>query len=217
MIETTNAYLDEDYASQQEDVAPGEYVVIAVSDTGCGMAPEIVRRAIEPFFTTKKHGLGTGLGLSQVYGFLKQSGGHLAIYSEEGRGTTVRLYLPRAETEVAEAEGKASVREPLPAGSPHETILVVEDEDHVRRMGVAALQELGYQVYDAANGQEALKILKRQPQITLLFTDVVMPGLNGRQVAEAARSHIPGVRVLYTTGYTRDAIIHKGSLIPALS
>jgi signal transduction histidine kinase/ActR/RegA family two-component response regulator len=210
-IEAANGYLDENYAAQQDEVAPGQYVVIAVSDTGSGMVPEIAQRAIEPFFTTKEPGLGTGLGLSQVYGFLKQSGGHLAIYSQEGHGTTVRLYVPRALTESMGAEQRAITQEPAPAGSLNETILVVEDESHVRRMSVAALKELGYQVYEASNGEDALKILMRQPEIALLFTDIVMPGMDGWKLAEAARADMPGIQVLYTTGY---AVIHEGTHDP---
>ncbi len=214
-IETANAYLDDKYAALHDDVSPGQYVVVAVSDTGTGMSPDVMARAVEPFFTTKEAGKGTGLGLSQVYGFARQSRGHMAIYSEEGRGTTIRLYLPRAYgATAANAKAYALADEILPAGSKRETILLVEDEDHVRRMSAAALRELGYRVCEAANGMEALALLDDEPSVKLLFTDVVMPGMDGRKLAEAAQRKYPAIKVLYTTGYTRNAIVHDGTLDP---
>jgi signal transduction histidine kinase/CheY-like chemotaxis protein len=212
-IETANAYLDERYAAERDEVTPGQYVVLAVSDTGTGMPPEVAARAVEPFFTTKEAGTGTGLGLSQVFGFVKQSGGHMAIYSEESRGTTVRIYLPRSygPAEV-DANGEAVADTILPTAAEGDAILVVEDDDHVRRMSVEALRELGYRVVEAGSGAEALELLKSQPQISLLFTDVVMPEMDGRKLASAAKEQRPGLKVLYTTGYTRNAIVHDGTL-----
>ena len=212
-IETANAYLDERYAAENLDVKAGQYVVVAVTDTGTGMPRDVAARAIDPFFTTKVAGKGTGLGLSQVFGFIKQSGGHMAIYSEEGRGTTVRLHLPRAHGDAASlAEQLADTV--LPTASAEEIILVVEDDDHVRRMSVAALRELGYIVDEAESGSIALELLKNRPQISLLFTDVVMPEIDGRRLADAARKSRPELKVLYTTGYTRNAIVHDGTLDP---
>lgn len=215
-IETANAYLDEQYAARNQDVRPGQYVVIAVSDTGTGMSPETAARAIEPFFTTKVAGKGTGLGLSQVFGFTKQSSGHMAIYSEEWRGTTVRLYLPRAYGQAVAAGSKqdAIAAEGVPMARGAETVLVVEDDDHVRRMSVAALKELGYLVHEAPGGEAALDVLAKEPEVSLLFTDVVMPGMDGRKLAQAARELRPELKVLYTTGYTRNAIVHDGTLDP---
>ena len=215
-IETENTYLDERYAVSRSEVRPGSYVVVAVSDTGVGMAPDVAARAIDPFFTTKETGKGTGLGLSQVYGFVKQSGGHMAIYSEEGRGTTVRLYLPRA---VSKGDEIQAMREPAIddvslAGSFKETILVVEDEAHVRTMSVAALRELGYRVYEAASGPDALTLLDATPAVDLLFVDIVMPDMDGRQFANAAVERRPNLKVIYTTGYTRNSIVHDGTLDP---
>jgi CheY-like chemotaxis protein len=217
-IETANAYLDERYAAEHDDVKAGQYVVVAVSDTGTGMPFAVAARAMDPFFTTKEAGKGTGLGLSQVFGFIKQSGGHMAIYSEEGRGTTVRLYLPRAHGEAAslDVDGKEAADTVLPAGSAEEMILVVEDDDHVRRMSVAALRELGYIVDEAESGAIALERLRNRPEISLLFTDVVMPGMDGRKLVAAARKSRPELKVLYTTGYTRNAIVHDGTLDPGV-
>lgn len=211
-VETMNAHLDEAYAEENRDVTPGQYVLIAVSDTGTGMPPEVARRAFEPFYTTKEVGRGTGLGLSQLYGYLKQSGGHAKIYSEEGRGTTVRLYMPRhrGSEQAPEAEAAAQVTRPL--AKPGETILVVEDEAGVRATTVETLRELGYTVRHAPDGATALTMLEEQPDVALLFTDVVMPGMSGREVADAATRRLPYLKVLYTTGYTRNAIVHGGRL-----
>jgi CheY-like chemotaxis protein len=217
-IETANAYLDEHYASSHAEVTAGQYVMISVSDKGTGMSPEVAARAMDPFFTTKDPTKGTGLGLSQVYGFVKQSNGHIAIYSEEGHGTTVRVYLPRAyvEASAAPAEGDAPA-DALPAGSAEVTVLVVEDDAQVRRSSVAALLELGYRVREADSGAAALALIDEDPTIALLFTDVVMPAMDGRRLAEAAAARRPALKVLYTTGYSQNAIIHDGRLDPGVA
>ena len=211
-IETANAYLDTAYAAGHAEVPPGNYVVVAVSDTGVGMPKEHLARVFEPFFTTKETGHGTGLGLSQVYGFVKQSGGHVTVYSEEGQGTTVKMYLPRftgdlmseEETELARLKGRIV---------GNETILVVEDDDEVRAFSAEVLRELGYHVIEAGDGTAALRILEQQQgDVDLLFTDVVMPGMSGRELSDAARKFRPGLKVLYTSGYTRNAIVHGGRL-----
>jgi CheY-like chemotaxis protein len=184
-----------------------------VSDTGAGMTPDVLARAFEPFFTTKGVGKGSGLGLSMVYGFLRQSGGHAKIYSEAGHGTTVRLYLPRA---ASAATVEVSHAEPPEVGG-HEHVLVVEDDPLVREHAVTLLRGLGYRVSDAADGAAALKVLAGPESVDLLFTDIVMPGgMNGRQLADAARSLRPHLRVLYTSGYTENAIVHHGRLDPGV-
>jgi two-component system, NtrC family, sensor kinase len=209
-IETANVFLDEFYCRSVEGVKPGQYVMISVSDTGTGMPQEVIDKAFEPFFTTKAAGAGTGLGLSQVYGFIRQSGGHVRIYSELGEGTTVKLYLPRSHArDIPRAGGKAS--DETPRGN-QETVLVVEDDPDVRAYVVETLTALDYQVHAAADAEAALKILDRQAPVDLLLTDVVMPGMNGRNLAEAARSRRPGLKVLYMTGYSRNAIVHQGRL-----
>ena len=210
-IETANAHLDDAYAATRSEVAPGQYVLICVSDTGAGMAPDVIERAFDPFFTTKPVGKGTGLGLSQVFGFVKQSGGHIAIYSEIGEGTTVKLYLPRYFGSVEDAK-PVQGSEDMPLGRVGEIILVVEDEQRVRHFSVDALRELGYTALSAASGIDALRILDEHPSIALLFTDVVMPEMDGRRLADAAREKRPDLRVLYTTGYTRNAVVHNGRL-----
>jgi CheY-like chemotaxis protein len=217
-VETMNGHVDEAYAAANPDTAPGQYVVVAVSDTGVGMAPEVLHRAFEPFFTTKGVGTGTGLGLSQIYGYLKQSGGHAKIYSEPGRGTTVKLYLPRFIGS-AEAVEDASPQEPaiLAVGRAEETVLVVEDEPGVRSVAVEALRELGYTVREAEDGAAALRLLERQGPVDLLFTDVVMPQMTGRELADEARRRWPQIKLLYTTGYTPNAIVHGGRLDPGVS
>jgi len=209
-IETQNARLDEDYAAAQTEVAAGQYVLIAVTDTGTGMAPEIAARAFDPFFTTKEKGRGTGLGLSQVYGFIKQSGGHIKIYSEPGHGTSVKIYLPRFTGDVAAAGAVPEAERDVPAGSPSEIVLLVEDDDAVRKVHVNMLRGLNYTVRHANGGPEALKMMQEQPGIKLLFTDVVMPGMSGKQLADEARRMAPGVKILFTTGYTANAIVHNG-------
>lgn len=215
-IETANTYLDARYAAAQPEVVAGQYVVICVTDSGTGMTPEVMEKAFEPFFTTKDVGHGTGLGLSQVYGFIKQSGGHLKIYSEPGQGTTVKIYLPRLLA-AEEPAGAADGGQPVLEGDRSETVLVVEDEDGVREHSVEILRELGYGVLEAATGRAALDILDRHPQIALLFTDVGLPdGMNGRQLANEACRRRPDLAVLFTTGYARNAIVHDGRLDPGV-
>jgi CheY-like chemotaxis protein len=210
-IETANVHIDETYAAHYAEVSPGQYVVISVSDTGKGMDEATVARAFEPFFTTKAVGQGTGLGLSQVYGFVKQSGGHIKIYSEIGEGTTIKIYLPRL-TGSAEATAEEEDRT-APDAEAEETILVLEDDDDVRTYSVEVLRDLGYRVVEAHDGASALRLLERQARVDLLFTDVVLPGgKTGAQVAELARELRPDLKVLFTTGYARNAIIHQGRL-----
>ena len=210
-IESSNAYLDDDYVLQiPEPVSPGQYVLLAVTDTGSGMDSDTIAKVFEPFFTTKEVGKGTGLGLSQVYGFVRQTGGHIRIYSEVGLGTTVKIYLPRlvGATVSVEAQQQASA---VDGGS--ERILLVEDHDDLRAYSAGVLRELGYEVLEAPNGRAALDLLQSNNDVDLLFTDVVMPaGLDGRQLAEEAARRRPGIKVLYTTGYTRNAIVHNGRL-----
>jgi signal transduction histidine kinase len=213
-IETANAYLDDDYVRDHDDLTPGQYVAICVADTGVGMTPETLSRAFEPFFTTKDVGHGTGLGLSQVYGFVKQSGGHIRIQSEPGNGTTVNFYLPRFVGAEIEDEAR-SPDQPPPSGTIEETILVVEDESSVRLASVDMLRELGYRVFEAPDGPQALRLLESEGGIRLLFTDVGLPGgINGKQLADQARRLRPAIKVLFTTGYARDAIVHHGRLDP---
>jgi PAS domain S-box-containing protein len=209
-IETANVFLDEKYAIGAE-VPPGQYVGVFVSDSGVGMAPEVLSKAFEPFFTTKGEGQGTGLGLSQVYGFVKQSGGHVKIYSEVGAGTTIKIYLPRllASDSITENQSAAAS---VPKGNG-ETILVVEDEPDVRNFAVEALGELGYRVLDAQDGSHALRILDSHREVELLLTDVGLPGgMNGRQLADEARRRRADLKVLFTSGYARNAIVHHGRL-----
>jgi signal transduction histidine kinase/ActR/RegA family two-component response regulator/HAMP domain-containing protein len=207
-LETGNVVLDESYAQGNPDVRPGPYVMIAVSDTGAGIPAKLRDKVFEPFFTTKPMGKGTGLGLSMVYGFVKQSGGHIKIYSEEGYGTTIKLYLPRA-TAQADAPAKA----PLPIRGGDETIMVVEDDALVRNFVVAQLNSLGYKTITAADGNVALAHLDDGAPFDLLLTDVIMPGgINGRQLADTVTLRRPSVKVLYTSGYTENAIVHHGRL-----
>ena len=216
-VETVNVNLDHTYLNKDELVKPGEYLMIGVTDTGSGMSADVIERALEPFFTTKEVGKGTGLGLSQVYGFVKQSGGYLNIYSEPGVGTTVKIYLPRYLGEMDHERG--SVEDPvlIPHAVPGTTVLLVEDDDRVRDMAAASLQEMGYEVVDVSHGRDALRLVESDRRIDLLLTDVVMPEMTGRQLADLARSHRPGLRVLYTTGYTRNAIVHNGVLDPGVA
>ncbi|HWG67257.1 MAG TPA: PAS domain S-box protein, partial [Rhodanobacteraceae bacterium] len=214
MIETDNVILDENYTEQRADVAPGDYVRISISDTGTGMSAEDVARAFEPFFTTKARGQGTGLGLSMVYGFVKQSGGHVAIYSELGHGTVVTLYLRQARGH----NEPVVVVEPGDVAAHGERILLVEDDELVRAHAVQLLTSLGYGVTAANNGPEALELLRTDVSCDLLFTDVIMPGgMTGPQLAEAARALRPGLPVLYTSGYTENAIIHHGRVDPGIN
>jgi CheY-like chemotaxis protein len=212
-IELANATLDEAYASQHAEVLPGQYVLFAVTDTGAGMDAATMAQALDPFFTTKPPGEGTGLGLPQVYGLVKQLGGHLKIYSEPGQGTTVKLYLPRSLA----LETASSLPTARMIVTGRETVLLVDDDDIVRATVNAMLAELGYTVIEAPGGTEALAILQQGEKIDLLFTDVVMPGpLNGRKLADEARKLDPTLRVLYTSGYTENAIVHHGQLDPGV-
>jgi PAS domain S-box-containing protein len=208
-IETANGFLDEAYAAMETEVKPGQYVAIAVTDTGSGMPRDVAERAFEPFFTTKPIGQGTGLGLSQVYGFVKQSGGHVKIYSEAGEGTSVKIYLPRSLYVVDEED---EIQETVPDGNLQETILVVEDDEQVRAYSTDLLQELGYRVIAVVDGPAALRQLELHPGIKLLFTDVGLRGMNGRELANEACKRWPRLKVLFTTGYARNAIVHQGRL-----
>jgi signal transduction histidine kinase len=210
-IETANVRLDEPYAAAHAEVAPGSYVLLAVTDTGHGMSREVLSKALDPFFTTKGIGRGTGLGLSMAYGFVKQSGGHLKIYSEEGHGTTVKIYLPRLlHVDEAVDEGESA---PVDRIKRDRSILVVEDDDDVRAYTVEILRELGYRVLEAHDGPSALRLIERQDRlIDLMFTDIVMPGMSGRELADRARAMQPELKIIYTSGYTRNAIVHGGRL-----
>ena len=210
VIETANVHLDKSQAPLQPDFVPGNYVVVAVTDSGGGMTREVMSRAFDPFFTTKDVGHATGLGLSQVYGFVKQSGGHVKINSDVGKGTTVKLYLPRTDGAAAEA---ATGPRSAPATAHSEIVLVVEDDEDVRAYTTDVLRELGYRVLQAPNGQQGLDLLMREPGVRLLFTDIGLPGgMNGRRLAEEARRRRPELRVLFTTGYASDALVHDGRL-----
>ena len=207
-LEVANAYLDDTYAGVHNEVTPGQYVMLAVSDTGSGMAPEVLGRVFEPFFTTKPEGKGTGLGLAQAYGFVKQSGGHIKIYSEVGHGTTIKLYLPRTRRQTDALE--VGLGQPVKGGS--EQILVVEDDPDVRAAVLDMLMELGYRVSHAENAESALALLRKEAP-DLIFTDVVMPGaIPTREFTRRAQEMHPGVRILYTSGYTQNAIVHNGKL-----
>jgi CheY-like chemotaxis protein len=209
MIETGNVHLDENYARANREVKPGCYVMIAVHDTGEGIPAAIRNKVFEPFFTTKETGKGTGLGLSMVYGFVKQSGGHVKIYSEEKYGTTVKIYLPRAH---GIGDAPEIVHDAAIEGG-QETILVVEDDALVRNFVTGQLNSLGYTTLVAGNAAEALNLIDRGAAFDLLFTDVVMPGaMNGRQLAEEATKRRPSLKVLFTSGYTENAILHNGRL-----
>ncbi|WP_424137751.1 PAS domain S-box protein [Roseomonas chloroacetimidivorans] len=214
-IETANSWVD-DRAARERDMQPGQYVAICVTDTGTGMPPEVVARAFDPFFTTKPIGQGTGLGLSMIYGFARQSGGHVRIRSEVGQGTTMRLYLPRHWGEAEEPDGAEGSAEALRAREG-ETVLVVDDEPTVRMLVTEVLEELGYAAIEAADGPAALRILRTGARIDLMITDVGLPGgMNGRQVADAARQARPGLRVLFITGYAENAAIGSGDLEPGM-
>ena len=212
IVETTNARLDEAYAQAREDVTAGDYAVIAVTDTGMGMPANVVARAFDPFFTTKPIGQGTGLGLSMIYGFMKQSGGHVRIHSSPGQGTTVKLYLSRARGDAPAAP--AALEGEVPRGQG-ETVLVVEDDPTVRMLVVEVLEELGYRYLEAADGPSALALMD-MPRIDLLVTDVGLPNMNGRQLAEIARQRRPGLKVLFITGYAETAAVRGGFLDPGM-
>lgn len=211
-VKTTNVELDSSYAQERVVITPGPYVLLSISDTGCGMDEAVRKRLFEPFFTTKELGKGTGLGLSTVYGIVKQSGGYIWVHSEPGQGSTFNVYLPRIEEEAAPETGAREEEDPM-AGD--ETILVVEDEDAVRKVAARMLEAAGYQVITASNGDEALRTCEQHPgEIHLLLTDVVMPGMSGRHLANQVREMRPGVRVLFMSGYSPSAITHHGVLDP---
>lgn len=212
-IELGNAHLDQAYADANTEVAPGQYVMLAVSDTGSGIPPELLEKVFDPFFSTKPEGKGTGLGLSMVYGFVKQSGGHVAIYSEMGHGTTVKVYLPRSMAE--EDREVAITAGPVVGGT--ETVLVVEDDEEVRATAVDLLQDLGYRVLTARDPQAGLSVIESGLAIDVLFTDVVMPGpVTSREMARRAQERLPGIAVLFTSGYTENSIVHGGRLDPGV-
>jgi PAS domain S-box-containing protein len=214
-IELGNAYLNDEYSEEAFDVASGQYVMLAVSDTGSGMTPDVLEKAFDPFFTTKTDGRGTGLGLSMVYGFVKQSGGHIKIYSEPGQGTTIRIYLPRS---LSHEEDLSSDLSAMPVVGGNETILVVEDDDGVRDVTVSLLTELGYRVLKARDAQGGLAIVDSGVPIDVLFSDVVMPGpLKSRDLAVKAKARIPNLAVLFTSGYTENSIVHGGRLDPGVN
>lgn len=212
-LELNNATLDDQYVRTQPDIPPGQYVLLAVSDTGSGMTAEVLERAFDPFFSTKREGEGTGLGLSMAYGFVKQSGGHIRIYSEVGNGTTIKIYLPRSVE--LEAQIPETLSGPVEGGS--ETVLVVEDDPAVREAAVLTLKDLGYHVLKAADGQSALHVLQSGLEIDILFTDVVMPGpVRSPELARQAKQMFPKLAILFTSGYTQNAIVHSGRLDPGV-
>jgi CheY-like chemotaxis protein len=215
LVETSNVELDEGYCARHPYVRPGRYVLLAVSDTGCGMTEEVKTHIFEPFFTTKPKGSGTGLGLATTYGVVKQSGGSIEVYSEVGKGTTVKIYLPLVEESAREAK-----EEPhginLSGGS--ETVLLVEDEEVVRDISAAILRKLGYRVLQASNGMQAIGMAREYAhRIDLLMTDVVMPGMNGRELSERLLDIHPETKVLFASGYTEDAIVQHGVLEEGVS
>jgi CheY-like chemotaxis protein len=214
-IETSNAFIDEAYAQQHADLAIGQYVLIGVTDTGPGMPPEVQERAFDPFFTTKEPGQGTGLGLSQVYGFVKQSGGHVKIYSEVGEGTTIKIYLPRSTRGVDTSTEATST---IVGSKGNETVMVVEDDPDVRAYLVETLEGLDYSVREAPNADAALAEFADDPEpFDLLLTDIVMPGMNGRLLADEMLKRQPKLKVLFMTGYSRNAIVHQGRLDAGVS
>ena len=213
-IETGNARLDDEYAAAQVDLAPGQYVMLGVSDTGTGIPPEVLEHIFEPFFTTKQSGKGSGLGLSMIYGFARQSRGHVKVYSEVGQGTTVRIYLPRSMAPATAQDGAAVPDNNTAQG---ETILVVEDNPDMRALAVELLQSLHYDVLDAVDGDTALRALNDNPQVSLLFTDVVLAGgMSGRELAQKAVEVHPDLKVMYMSGYTENAVVHHGRLDPGV-
>ncbi|HEX9143302.1 MAG TPA: ATP-binding protein [Candidatus Binatia bacterium] len=212
-IETSNAYLDDEYCRHHDGVTPGQYILIAITDSGAGMSAETIDRAFEPFFTTKEAGKGTGLGLSQVYGFMKQSEGHVKIYSEPGEGTTIKLYLPRRDGDEADISADDHANSERGQG---ETILIVEDDDGVRQYASEILRDLNYQIIEAKDSATALRLLEADKKFDLLLTDVVLPGKNGRELATEVKERRPGTKVIFMTGYSRNAIVHHGRLDPGI-
>ena len=211
-IECQNVKLDEDYAKDQLELEAGPYVLIAVTDNGCGMTPDVVDKALEPFFTTKAIGQGTGLGLSMVYGFIKQSQGHIRIYSEPGSGTTVRLYLPRVESDASRVS-TTTKSDAIPSALDGETVLIVEDDPMVRKLIVQLLTGLNYQIIEAENGPAALEMLASAGRVDMLLTDLVLPeGMNGSQLASAIREVRPDIRVLFMSGYAAGAVVNNGMM-----
>jgi CheY-like chemotaxis protein len=209
-LEGANTYVDEEYAELNPELPTGQYVVVCVSDTGSGMAPDVITHAFEPFFTTKEVGHGTGLGLSQVYGFVKQSGGHIKIYSELNQGTTVKIYLPRL---LGNSVDEASELDETVIGSEEaESILLVEDDSDLRTYLTDVLRGLNYSVVAAPSAEVALEVLRSGRPIHLLLTDIIMPGANGRDLGQEAQRLRPEIRVLYMTGYSRNAVVHQGRL-----
>jgi CheY-like chemotaxis protein len=209
VIDAGNVVLDSDHVTAHETVTRGEYVMIAVTDTGSGMSAEVIEQAFEPFFTTKPEGRGTGLGLSMVYGFVKQSGGHINIESAVGQGSIIKLYLPRS----TQAADPLSESAPIPVSGGNEMILIAEDDEHVRETVVAMLNDLGYRVLKAKDAQSALSIIESGMPIDLLFTDVIMPGpMKSTELARKARERMPNLAVLFTSGYTEDAFTGSGSI-----
>jgi CheY-like chemotaxis protein len=206
-IETRNALLDEDYAEQYEEVTPGEYALLAISDSGVGMPQEVLKRVFEPFFTTKEAGQGSGLGLSMVYGFIKQSGGHISVYSRVGHGTSVKLYLPRVPA--SSDEGQEAPRDAPSTDLGDYVVLVVEDEPKLRRVAVKMLERLGLRSLQAETGRGALALLAAT-RADVLFTDIELPGgMNGTELADLAQQLDPTIKVLFTTGYAREAVLHE--------
>ena len=211
-LETRNAVLDEDYAEQYEEVTPGEYVLLAFADTGTGMSPEIMQRAFEPFFTTKEVGQGSGLGLSMVYGFVKQTGGHISIYSRIGQGTCVKLYLPRAPSSSSPVEREEDSSDVFPEDLGNKVVLVVEDEAKLRKVAVKMLDRLRLQTMQAETAKDALEILA-DTHVDVLFTDIELPGgMNGTELAGVAHQLYPALKVLFTTGYARETTRHERGL-----
>ena len=212
-IETGNVVLDDEYVLGRDELISGQYVMLAVTDTGCGMSEEVARQAVEPFYTTKDVGRGSGLGLSMVYGFVKQSGGHLSIYGEVGEGTTIKVYLPRTHLTPAEEDTYSEVS--VPRKGAGEVILLVEDDESLRRLTASLLADMGYKVYQAENALAARKVFSQLPRLDLLLTDVVLPGhVGGRALSEILIAEQPGLKVLYMSGYTENSIVHNGRLDP---
>jgi CheY-like chemotaxis protein len=209
-VETANCHLDDRYSRLHPGVPAGQYVLIAVTDTGTGMSPEVMAKAFDPFFTTKEQSKGTGLGLSQVYGFVKQTGGHVKVYSEIGQGTTIKIYLPRYYAGEAERATEETSGERQIGGT--ETILLVEDDARVLELTAAGLRELGYTVLEARNASEALVQIGNGKSVDLLLTDIVMPEMNGRKLADRALELRPDLKVMFMTGFTKNAVVHNGVL-----